>query len=121
MSVRAIDPVTKDWTWGQGRQNYLTGEAEINQDIATALRVFLGECFFDTTFGVDWWNLLGGKGTAAAIVLQCRKVIAARSGVTKINRVDASVDSRTRSLRVSYNVSTVYSLQTVNSVSIPPA
>lgn len=119
MSVRAIAS-DGDWTFGQGRQNYLTGEAEIDQDIATALRVFLGECFFDTTFGVDWWNLIGAKNSANAIVLQCRKVIAARKGVTRINKVTAARDTTTRGLRVSYNVSTVYSLQTVNTVSVSP-
>ncbi len=103
--------------WGQGRQNYLTGAAEINQDIATALKVFLGECFFDTGAGVDWLNLLGGKN-AQAIVLQCRTVIAKRVGVTKINSVNASLDRTSRLLSISYNVSTVYSLQTVNTVTV---
>lgn len=115
MSIRAIDPISGDWTFGQGVQNYLTGEAEINQDIATALKVFLGECFFDTSFGVDWWNLLGGKNPNG-IVLQCRRVIAARSGVTKITKVDAFLQDR--NLMVSYNVSTVFSLQTTNTVAI---
>lgn len=120
MSVRAITGIADanpgDWTFGQGQQNYLTGEAEINQDIATALKVFLGECFFDTSFGVDWWNLIGGRN-AAAIVLQCRKIIAARPGVTKITSVFAALDA-SRALRISYNVSTVFSLQTVNTVTI---
>lgn len=120
MSLRAIDGVTGDWTFGQGRQNYLTGAAEINQDIATALKVFLGECFFDTSFGVDWFNLLGGR-SAQAIVLQCRTVIAKRRGVTKINKVDAFLDARTRRLSITYNVSTVYSLQTINTVAVAAA
>lgn len=117
MSLRAIDPVAGDWTFGQGRQNYLTGAAEINQDIATALKVFLAECFFDTSFGVDWFNLIGGKN-AAAIILQCRTLISQRRGVTKINKVDAFLDARTRGLSVTYNVSTVYSLQTINTVAV---
>lgn len=124
MSVRAITGIADanpgDWTFGQGRGNYLTGEAEINQDIATALKVFLGECFFDTGFGVDWWNLIGAKAAKAAdsIILQCRKVIAERPGVTKITAVTATIDRNTRALRISYNVSTVFSLQTINTVSI---
>ena len=121
MSIRAITGIADahpgDWTFGQGVQNYLTGAAEINQDIATALKVFLGECFFDTSFGVDWWNLIGGKN-ATNIVLQCRKVIAARPGVTKITSVTAALDARTRKLSISYNVSTVFSLQTINTVTI---
>lgn len=118
MSIRALDPITGDWSFGQGRQNYLTGESEINEDIATALKVFLGECFFDTSAGVDWWNLIGGRDPKG-IILQCRKVIASRAGVTKITAVNAELDARTRDLRISYNVSTVFSLQTVNTVTIP--
>lgn len=117
MSTRALDPVTGDWQFGQGRQNYLTGAAEINQDIATALKVFLGECFFDTSFGVDWFNLNGGKN-AQAIVLQCRTVISRRPGVTKINKVFAFLDATSRRLSITYNVSTVYSLQTINTVAV---
>lgn len=121
MSVRAIDGIAAanpgDWTFGQGQQNYLTGEAEINQDIATALKVFLGECFFDVSFGVDWWNLIGGN-REKSIILQCRRVIAARAGVTKITSVFAALDANSRALRISYNVSTVFSLQTVNTVTI---
>lgn len=121
MSVRAITGIADanpgDWTFGQGQQNYLTGEAEINQDIATALKIFLGECFFDTDAGVDWWNLIGGH-SANNIVLQCRKVIAARPGVTKITSVTATLDARTRALLIAYNVSTVFSLQTINTVTI---
>ena len=119
MSTRAIDSLTGDWTFGQGRQNYLTGAAEINQDIATALKVFLGECFFDTAFGVDWWNLIGGFD-APGIIMQCRRVISGRPGVTKITRVDATMDVRSRRLMIAYAVSTVFSLQTANTVSISP-
>jgi hypothetical protein len=114
--IRALDS-NNDFTWGAGVQNYLTGEAEINEDIATALKVFLGECFFATNFGVDWWNLIG-SANLAGIILQCRTVIAARSGVTKITKVDAYLDRTKRALFVSYSVSTIYSLQTSNSVTI---
>lgn len=117
MSSRAIDALTGDWTFGQGRQNYLTGAAEINQDIATALKVFLGECFFDTSFGVDWWNLIGGYDPKG-IIMQCRRVISGRPGVTRITRVDAELDARTRAMTIAYSVSTVFSLQTVNTVTI---
>lgn len=114
--IRAID-ASGDFSFGQGRQNYLSGEAEINQDIATALKVFLGECFFNTSAGVDWWNLLG-KSDLAGILLQCRAVIASRAGVTKITSVNAYLNALTRALIVDYKVSTIFSLQTANSVAI---
>lgn len=117
MRIRALD-AGGDWVFGQGSQSYRGGEAAIDQDIGTALRVFKGECFFATDFGVDWWNLLGGKDRQA-IVLACREVIADRPGVVRINKVDSALDADTRRLGVTYNVSTIYSLQTTNTVEAP--
>jgi len=107
-----------DWTLGNGLQNYATAETAIALDIKTALRVFLGECFFDTGAGVDWWNLLGGKDQVG-ILLQTRQVISSRDGVTKINSVDAYLDRTTRRLSISYNIDTVYSRNLTNTVTVP--
>lgn len=85
--------------------------------MATALKVFRGECFFATDFGVDWWRLLGGR-SAEAVVLQCRGVIATRPGITRINRVTAGLNPNTRRLRVNYDVTSKFSLRTANSVQI---
>lgn len=97
-----------DWTWGSGRQNYATLENAINLDIATALKVFLGEIFWDTSVGVDWWNLLGGKDEQA-IILQTRAVIIGREGVQRITSLLPVLDRRTRNLYLTYTVETKYS------------
>lgn len=117
MSFRALDS-SSDWQFGAGLQSYFTDERAINADISTALKVFLGECFFALDAGVDWWNLIGGKDEQG-IILQCRTVIAQRAGVARINSVTASLDRSTRKLTVTYNVDTIYSQSISNSVTVP--
>lgn len=113
---RALDQ-TGDWSFGNGREDYATAQAAVVLDIATALRTFLGECFFATNFGVDWWNLLG-TNDEAAIILQCRQLIASRENVTKINFVTAAINSRSRLLQITFNINTVFSRQNTTTVTV---
>lgn len=115
MSFRALDS-NGDWTIGNGLQNYLVEEAAISADINTALRVFLGECFFALEAGVDWWNLIGSKDEAG-IILQCRQVIANRTGVVRINSVTTTL-TRDRSLFVTYDVDTIFTRRIINTVTV---
>ena len=117
MIFRALTP-TGDWTLGNGIQNYATEEKAISLDIVTALKTFLGECFFATDAGVDWWNLLGGKDQTN-LLLQTRQVISSREGVTRINSVQAILDRTTRRIAISYNIDTIYSRNQTNTVSVP--
>ncbi len=119
MRFRGID-AAGDWQFGAGLQSYLLDEDAIAADIKTALKVFLGECFFALDFGVDWWNLLGSrKGATENIILQCRQLISSREGVTKINRVEAVLDRGTRRLNVSFNVDTVFTRNLNGEVAVP--
>lgn len=52
MIVRALD-INGDWTFGQGKGNYLTNQAAIAQNVQTRLLSFLGDCFFDPTAGIN--------------------------------------------------------------------
>ena len=107
-----------DWTWGAGRQNYATLENAINLDVATALKVFLGEIFWATSVGVDWWNLLGSKDEQT-IILQTRSTIISREGVQRITSLIPTLDRRTRQLNLTYAIDTKYSRALQGSVSIP--
>ena len=115
MSIRAIDALG-DWKCGKGVQDYLVGNAEIGEDIDTALKIFLGEVFFATDFGGDWWNLIGSRDQQG-IILQCRTMIASRNGVARINSVTAEFDGR--QLFISYDVDTIYSRNITNTVTVP--
>ncbi len=109
MKIRALD-TDGDWVFGQGKGSYLVGVEAIIQDIDTALHIFLGECFWNMNFGVDWFNLIGAKAPLAQqnIILQCRQMISTRQGVTNINRVDVTFTDYRRTLSIVYDISTIY-------------
>lgn len=113
MKIRAID-TSGDWVFGQSRNSYRTGLLEIMQDIESALHVYLGECFWRTDFGVDWFNLIGGKAPQVQqnIVLQCRTIIQNCWGVKGITSVSVTFTDYRRTLSVTYNVSTIYGVAT---------
>jgi hypothetical protein len=119
--IRALDS-SGDWTFGQGRQNYLRNADAVALNIATRLRSFLNDCFWATDFGVDWWNLLGTKNPVAQqnIILQTRAMIADSFGVVRINSVVAETDRSTRRLTIRYNVDTIFTRNLTGDVQPSP-
>ncbi len=117
MTIRNLD-ASLDWTWGKGRQNYLTDEAAIELNAATRLRSFLNDTFWAMDFGIDWWNLLGQRNPTAQanIVLQARQVIAESFGIVRINSVVAGTDPISRRSVITYNVDTIYTLGVIQAV-----
>ena len=107
MIVRAIDG-TGDWLFGKGRNDYRTNQEAIAQNIKTRLSSFLGDCFFDTTAGIDWFNLLGGKDQTA-LNLAINAVILNTEGVTGGLQTLVGLNEA-RVFTVQYKVQTVYSI-----------
>jgi hypothetical protein len=107
MSTRAID-VNGDWVFGTGANAYVTGKAEVAQNIQTRLLSFLGDCFFDTTAGIDWFNLLGGKNQVT-LQLAVAAVILNTANVTGGLQLSVTYNEQTRNLGIVYQVQTTYS------------
>lgn len=101
--VRALD-VNGDWTFGKGRNNYLSGLDAVSQDISTRLKSFLGDCFFDLSAGIDWFNLLGSK-EQLKLNLAVTAVILNTQDVLSINQLSITLDER-RKLTIVYDVFT---------------
>lgn len=60
MRFRNLD-INGDWVFGKGRNSFVTANQALMLNIKTRLLEFLGDCFWDTEKGIDWWNLLGEK------------------------------------------------------------
>jgi hypothetical protein len=105
MIVRSLDE-NHDWTFGKGRNNYLKDRAAIVQNINTRLLSFLGDCFFALNEGLDWFNLLGGKSSAAIRVAVATKILDTE-GVTGLVEISFSIDEN-RSISISYEAETIY-------------
>lgn len=107
MIVRALDS-TGDWTFGNGLSNYLSANAAVAQSIQTRVLSFLGDCFFDATAGIDWFNLLGSKNQIG-LNLAISSTILNTENVTGILQLSV-VLNELRNFSVSYSVQTTYSV-----------
>ena len=107
MLIRALDE-DNDWTFGKGRNNYKKDGIALLQDIETRLKEFLGDCFFNLTAGIDWFNLLGNKDQTA-LNLAISTVILNTPAVTGLLQLLVSLDPVTRNFLVRYVVQTSYS------------
>lgn len=106
MSFRNLD-LNHDWTFGAGRNNYVTGNQEIALNIKTRVLSFLGDCFFATNEGIDWFNLLDYR-YQDRLENEVQQVIIQTPGVTGINSVDV-ITNANRQIRIAYDVQTIYS------------
>lgn len=105
--IRTLDS-NGDWTFGAGINNYATGNNEVAENIKTRLSSFLGDCFFDTGAGIDWFNLLGAKNQVA-LQLAVAAVILNTANVTGGLQLSVSYNELSRALSIVYKVQTTYS------------
>lgn len=108
MIVRRID-VDGDWTFGAGKNDYLTDNKAVGQIITTRLRCFSGDCFFDTDAGIDWFNLLGSKNLTGLILAQKMTILNTRD-VTALVELSSTMNDARR-LTTVFSASTVYSTE----------
>ena len=106
MRVRSLD-VNGDWTFGKGSNNYKRNNDAVAQLISTRLKSFLGDCFFATNDGIDWFNLLGSKNKVA-IDLAVSAIILKTPDVLGLNQLSTNLDSN-RNYTIQYTVTTTYS------------
>lgn len=104
--VRALDS-TGDWLFGKSLNDYISANMEVQQSIRTRLLSFIGNCFFDTIAGIDWFNLLGSKNELA-LSLAISAVILNTPNVTGILQLSIGVNAK-RIFSISYQVQTTYS------------
>jgi len=92
MRFRNLDE-NGDWTFGKGRNSYLSDDKALMMNIRTRLLEFLGDCFWDTEKGIDWWNLLGGKNYKT-LLASVQRVVLRSSNVKKIVKIGYTVSDR---------------------------
>ena len=110
---RALD-VNSDWSFGNGIGSYVTEEQEIALNAKTRIMSFLGDCFFATDEGIDWWNLLDYR-YQDRLENAVQDVIKNTPGVTAINSVDVLVGAN-RQIRLQYDIQTIYSQSYIDEV-----
>jgi len=96
-----------DWTFGNNLSNYLDEQKEIALNLKTRILSFLGDCFFATDEGIDWWNLLDYR-YQDRLENAVQNVIKNTPGVTAINSIDILLGAN-RKITIQYDIQTIYS------------
>jgi hypothetical protein len=86
MAVRRLT-ATGDWTFGHGRNDYLTRSKEIEQNVVTRLKSFKNDWFADIEAGVDWDRLFSERGNQDAIRRAVERTVLKTTGVRSIQRL----------------------------------
>jgi hypothetical protein len=106
MITRALT-ASSDWTFGSGQQNYLRGEAAIEQNIVTTVNSWTGDVYWNLAFGVDWLNRLD-VGQQNNLVQELKQVIAGCYGVVGVVSITGDFDGRTRGESVTAVINTIF-------------
>lgn len=99
--------VNHDWVWGISKNAYVKDNQEIALNLETRILSFLGDCFFATDEGIDWWNLLE-YNKQEQLENSVQEVVKNTPGVTGINSIDVLTGAN-RQIRITYDIQTIYS------------
>lgn len=106
MIFRQLDE-NGDWSFGKGKNNYVSLDEAIKLNIKTRILSWLNDCFFSLTSGIDWLNRLGSKNQAGLLETDLRRIISQSEGVTAILSFD--IVTQGRAFSATYTVQTIYS------------
>lgn len=104
-----------DWLFGQGRQNFLSGNPAIGLNIRTRILSWVGDCFFDLQAGIDWTNRMSLKNQKNLLDLDLRRIILQSFGVTGLVSFDTVLADRI--FTANYAVNTIFTKSFIDSVS----
>ncbi|MGN6108540.1 MAG: hypothetical protein ACTHU0_25770 [Kofleriaceae bacterium] len=96
--------ITTDLVWARGMD-------AIVQQCRIALQMLRDEWFLDLDEGIPYWDGILGAKPAIAVALardEFRRALLAVDGVRDVTRLDVVFDRRTRTLRVDWQVRTVF-------------
>lgn len=95
MAVRRLSE-DGDWTFGQGKANYLIAAQEVLQNVVTRIKSFKNDWYLDTEQCIDWLNILGNRNNKKIIEDEVERVTASTPGVRSIKeiRLVSSVDRK---------------------------
>ena len=101
-----------DWTFGRGRASYKKDSEQIRQSVVTRLRCFYGDWFLDVRDGIDWYALLGRKGTENQILREVEKRVLTTEGVRSIEKLEV-LPTANRVMTINLRFTTIFD-DTVN-------
>ena len=104
----AIDPLTGDLAILEGDLSLISGIDAIRQHLRQRLSLGLGEWFLDINAGVPYLQeILVRNPNISAVEGIFMNTILSTAGVTELNSFTLAFDAPTRTLRVTFDASTI--------------
>jgi hypothetical protein len=109
MRVSGLDN-NGDWRFGFGQSNYKTKSDAIAQKVKTRLLLQRREWFLNTDVNIDWFNLLGRKGSGVGqkIKNEIVRVVSETTGVARVDSVVVNLDPNNRKAVYSVSFRDIY-------------
>jgi len=95
-----------DWIFGRSIRDYVREDDSIGQNLQTRIKSFTNDWFLDTTAHIDWFDLLGRKGTQEEIKREIERVAIATDGVVRVDKLDLVKMNRQATIRL--EVTTIF-------------
>jgi hypothetical protein len=105
MIIRALND-NGDWTFGNGKGNYLRNNKAIRQNLETRLLEHKYDWFNDEEKGIDYNYYLSSKGVSNDLENAIRYTILSTEDVTGITSFNT--ESKDRLLKIQFAVNTIY-------------
>jgi hypothetical protein len=102
---------TKDgeWMFGRGLADYAKDEEAILQNLKTRILSFQNDWFLDTSAEIDWFDLLGRKGTQEEIKREIERVAIATEGIVRVDKIELIKFNRSATIKI--DVTTIFNRQ----------
>ena len=107
MTVSALDS-NGDWTFGNGRANYLVTSQRVRQNVKTRILSFRNDWLYDTEAEIDWFNILGNRSNEQTILREVERVALATDGVKTIEQLSVVVDRANRQAEIVLSYTDIY-------------
>ncbi len=112
MIVSALDK-NSDWSFGRGRQNYISGGVAIAQKVKCRIRSFSNDNPLNMGDNIDWLYLMSEKNTEQETLREIERVTLATDGVMRIVELSMVVNKKIRHQSIELRIETVFDEQLI--------
>lgn len=108
MRYRILTP-EGDYSFGNGQLDFYNNiPAAVGQAVETALMLWLGEWYLDTSLGTPYINGVLGKHSQAIADGTIQNAVVNVQGVTDISSYESIFNNEKRSMSVKISINTIY-------------
>lgn len=117
MIVSGLDS-NGDWRFGKNRAQYKRNGVGVYQNVQTRIKSFVNDWFLNTKNGIDWYTLLGNKGTETQILREIERVTLQTDFVRSIEKLQITDRDDNRGVTIELSITTLFDEQISDEIRI---